>query len=62
MNNVQTRPGEQIDLKMKGPQAPGVPVTLGTRTYPFAILRPLLSSKPMRRPNRSRPLPDPPRP
>jgi len=53
-----TLPGKSISMMVKGsqPLTTRVPVTSGTALYDFDAVKGLLSDKPLRRPNRTRPV------
>jgi hypothetical protein len=53
--NTTTAPGERVEMKVEQAKAVGHPAD-GTAVGDFAQIKPLLSSKPIRRPNRTKPL------
>ncbi len=59
MSETQTMPDQSLRLSIgMSCSRPDLPTTVGTRVIPFEIARRFLSDRPLRRPNRNRPLPN----
>lgn len=54
---IETKPGKNVSIKM-GSMPSEANLTAGTQSCDFESVKPLLSDKPLTRPNRTRPLAD----